>query len=396
MPAGFEDSPSDCPEVIIIGAGLAGTTAALLLGAQRRRVMLVDARQSCPPVFKAEKIEPDQALLLERFGLLQLLLPRAGCIQEVRSYYNGRHFRTTAAKQYGLSYRDIVTSLRECLNGTVQFKFGRATRIENSPDLQFVTLDHVERLATRLVVLACGLNGELLGDLGLKRVMICKNHSEAIAFTLAKPHGAPFEFDAATCFPPTQKPGIDYLSLFRIGTTMRANLFAFPCADESWARRFLQCPERELEDWFPSFRLAIGGYQIVSKIETSLIHLYRTEGDLTPGVVLIGDASANACPSTGMGLSKVFTDVDVLCSECLPRWLETPGMGVDKLADYCNNPRKLAVDTKALRDAQYRRRARTDPSLRWKIHRARLGLEMRFGKQELAVIKTGMEREYQR
>lgn len=395
MPARLEDFPSHLPEVIVVGAGLAGTTAALLLGAQARRVMLVDVRQSCPPVFKAEKIEPEQVQLLEKFGLLQPLLPRAGRIQEIRSYYNGRHFRTAAAKQYGLSYSDIVNPLRGCLNGAVQFKLGRVTSVENSSDLQFVTLDNGERLVTRLVVLACGLNGELLADLGLERVMICKNHSEAVAFTLAKPNGTLFDFDAATCFPPSQKPSVDYLSLFRIGNTMRANLFAFPGFGESWSRRFLQYPERELEVCFPYFRLAVGGYKIVSKIETSLIHLYRTEGDPVPGVVLIGDACANVCPSTGMGLSKVFTDVDVLCSECVPRWLETPGMGANKLADYYNDPRKCAVDAKAFHDAQYRRRARTDRSFRWKIHRARLGFEMRFGNPARTATNSATEGEYQ-
>lgn len=395
MPARLEDFPNHLPEVIIVGAGLAGTTAALVLGAQHRRVILIDSRPSYPPVFKAEKVEPDQAQLLERLGLLQALLPRAGRIQQIQSYYNGRHFKTIATEQYGLFYSDIVNSLRASLDGTVQFKTGRVTRIENSPNLQSVTLDNGERLATRLVVLACGLNGELLGDLGLRRIMIRKNHSEAIAFTLARPNGGAFEFDAATCFPPTQRPGVDYLSLFRIGDTMRANLFAFPRADESWSRRFLQYPERELELCFPYFRLAVGGYRIVSKIETSLIHLYRTEGDPAPGVVLIGDAGANVCPSTGMGLSKVFTDVEVLCSDCLSRWLETPGMGVDKLADYYNDPRKHAVDATALHDAHYRRRARTDRSLRWKIHRARLGFEMRFGKPAATITKTATEREYQ-
>jgi 2-polyprenyl-6-methoxyphenol hydroxylase-like FAD-dependent oxidoreductase len=395
VPAGFEGFPNHLPEVIVVGAGVAGTTAAALLGAQRRRVILVDARQNCPPVFKAEKIESDQAELLERFDLLQGLLPQAGRIQEIRSYYNGRHFRTTVARQYGLSYSDIVNLLRECLDETVQFKVARVTRIENSSELQFVTLDNGERLATRLVVLACGLNGELPSDLGLKRVIIRKNHSEAVAFTLAKPNGTPFEFDAATCFPPSQKAGVDYLSLFRIGETMRANLFAFPAADESWARRLLQDPERELEVCFPYFRLAVGGYQIVRKIETSLIHLYRTEGNPLHGVALIGDAAANACPATGMGLSKVLTDVDVLCSECAPRWLETPGMSVDKLADYYNDLRKRAVDEKALHDADYRRRARTDRSLRWKIHRARLGFEMRFEKPTKAGANVTTEREYQ-
>jgi len=47
-------------EVIVVGAGLAGTAVAAVLGRQGRRVILVDPRPSYPPVFKAEKIDQEQ------------------------------------------------------------------------------------------------------------------------------------------------------------------------------------------------------------------------------------------------------------------------------------------------------------------------------------------------
>jgi 2-polyprenyl-6-methoxyphenol hydroxylase-like FAD-dependent oxidoreductase len=105
------------------------------------------------------------------------------------------------------------------------------------------------------------------------------------------------------------------------------------------------------------------------------------QGQVQPGVVLIGDAFQNACPSTGMGVSKVLTDVDLLYSEYVPQWLATRGMGCEKMATFYSDPRKCSTDTGALEKAQYRRRASTDPSLRWRIHRLRLHLTMQFRRQ---------------
>jgi hypothetical protein len=92
---------------------------------------------------------------------------------------------------------------------------------------------------------------------------------------------------------------------------------------------------------------------------------------------LIGDAFQSVCPSAGLGLDKILTDVDVL-SMCVPRWLATPGMGVDKLADFYNHPRKLAADSRGLQRAYKHRCATIDPSLRWQIHCFLLHLKWQF------------------
>jgi 2-polyprenyl-6-methoxyphenol hydroxylase-like FAD-dependent oxidoreductase len=368
---------SNPDNIIVVGAGLAGTTAAAVLGQQGYRVTLVDPRPCCPPVFKAEKIEPDQVRLLRKLGLLERLLPRAGRIREVRAYYNGRLFGTSQTEQYGTYYSDMVNALRANLSATVDFKLERVVHIANHADLQRVKLASGEELISRLVVLACGLNADIPLSLGLKRSYVQKRQSAALAFTISRSDAQPFPFDSITYYTVSPELGIDYLTLFPIGQAVRANLFAFP-SDDSWIREFVLDPDKGLQRCIPKLHRAIGEYRVTSKAETAVVHLYRTAGEPPPGVVLIGDAAQNVCPSTGMGLTKILTDVDVLCSECMPLWFKSDGMGVDKLSSFFDNPRKRAVDLKALRNAYYRRQASTGRSLKWKIHRTRLHLGMQF------------------
>ena len=75
---GTVDSSNLSSEIIIVGAGLAGSTLAAVVGQQGRRVILIDPRSSCPPVFKAEKIDVRQVQLLRKFGLFECLLPHSG------------------------------------------------------------------------------------------------------------------------------------------------------------------------------------------------------------------------------------------------------------------------------------------------------------------------------
>lgn len=366
-------------EVIVIGAGLAGVAAASALG-QRWRVILIDPRAEYPAVFKAEKIEPEQAALLRKLGLMQGVEARARRIHEIRSYYRGRLRKSTTIEQYGIHYGVMVNTLRAALPEKVRFVCGRVIEIRNSTALQSVALDDGSTLSCRLIVLACGLSGDLLPRLPMQRVWILKQQSMAIAFTLARPDGLPILSDAVTCTLTSSSTGIDYVSLFPIDETLRANLFAFPAADSSWVQRFVRDPNRELSKMVPQLARAIGEHRVTGKVEICFINLYSTEGAAPHGVVLIGDAAQNVCPSTGMGLTKIFTDVDVLHSECTPRWFETPGMGREKTQMFFSNPRKLMADRKALQDAYYRRHACAARSLKWTIHRGRLHLNMQFGR----------------
>lgn len=368
-------------EIIVVGAGLAGAAAAALLGQQGRRVILVDPRPSCPPLFRAEKLEPDQVQILRKLGLLGPLLPHARRIRQVCVGYNGRLFKIEPIEQYGIYYTDMVNALRSHSSADVEHKLGHVEHIANSSELQRVRLAGGEELTSHLVVLACGVSSELQANLGLRKEVLQREQSVSFGFSIARADGLPFPFDATTYYPTTCAANIDFLSLFVMGEAMRANLFVFRSVSDPWVRQFVMQPAQMLERAFPKLVRLIGEYRVVTKVEMARVDLYRMQRELQPGVVLIGDAFQGPCPSTGTGVSKVLTDVDVLCSGCVPEWLATPGMGRDKVASFYNHPRKRSSDTCALEMAQYRRRACTNRSLRWRIHRLRLHLAMQFGRQ---------------
>jgi 2-polyprenyl-6-methoxyphenol hydroxylase-like FAD-dependent oxidoreductase len=382
----LSDSQNISAEIIVVGAGLAGVTAAAVLGQQGRRVILVDPRPSCPPLFRGEKLEPDQAQMLRKFGLLEHLLPEAARIRELRVGYNGRHFKIYPIEQYSMYYSRMVNTLRAHTSANVEHKLGHVEDIANSPEIQQVRLKSGEELTSRLVVLASGVGGDLQSRLRLRKNVIQKDQSIAFGFSIARLDGQPFPFDATTYYSTGGKSYMDYVALFVMDDQMRANLFGFRSANDPWVRRFVKQPEEMLEDTLPGLRRLIGEYRVITKVEMGRVDLYRMRGELQSGIVLIGDAFQVPCPSTGMGFTKILTDVDVL-SECVPGWFATSGVGRNKIANFYNHPRKKAVDDRAIAEACYRRRAVTDSSMLYHIHRLRLHLQRQFGARWCAAFR---------
>jgi 2-polyprenyl-6-methoxyphenol hydroxylase-like FAD-dependent oxidoreductase len=96
------------------------------------------------------------------------------------------------------------------------------------------------------------------------------------------------------------------------------------------------------------------------------------------GVVLIGDAFQTSCPAAGTGVSRLLTDVEQLCTAHLPRWLETPGMRAEKIAQFYDDPIKQAADARAARLAEYRRSLTVDNGFGWELHRRQVFLRRRL------------------
>jgi 2-polyprenyl-6-methoxyphenol hydroxylase-like FAD-dependent oxidoreductase len=364
-------------DIVVVGGGVAGTVAAAVLGRQGARVILIDPHERYKPLFKAEKIHQEQLRLLRKFGLFDQLEPIAGTIREVYAAYDGRIVRVDPIAQYGFAYSDMVHAFRDHLPTTVKYLQGYVQRIANSPDDQRVYLAGGEEISARLVVLSCGVSQALQKNLGLHRRVLQKDQCIVFGFSVKTADERPFDFDAVTCYPVSSSHRIDYLTLFNVHQAMRANMFIFRAPGDPWVRNFLQNPEGILKLVFPRLRNLIGEYRIAGKVDSGWVDLYQMDGVFPPGVAIIGDAFQSACPATGLGLNKIFTDIDVL-AECLSKWLVSPGMGFDKLSDFYQNPRKRSVDELALQCAKSQRQAVISGSMRWRFHRFRQRLRWRL------------------
>ena len=356
-------------DVLIVGAGLAGATTAAVLARAGRRVALIDLRDHCLPCFKAEKLEPDQAELLRGLGVLDAIVPSATLIREVSDARGGKVLRVVPVEQYGILYHDMVNCVRRSLPGSVDVRVARVADITPGVDGSEVTLVGGERMSARLVVLAAGTGCHLHERLGIEKVIVRRDHSFACGFNVELPASGRVDFDSLTYYPDGWATRIDYLTLFPVPGALRGNLFCYRTAQDPWVKRFAKEPSLVLREALPQLERLTGELRVVGKVEMTPIDLYRVAASPRPGLVLIGDAFQSVCPSTGTGLSKVLTDVDLLCSTHLPAWLATPGMGEEKIARFYAETRKEGEDRSSLSRAAYRRQVSTDSSLRWQLHR---------------------------
>ena len=99
-------------DVLIVGAGLAGSASATVLARRGLSVTVIDPYAEFPPLFRAEKIEPDQAALLQSLGLLDKVKQKARIISEIIHGRAGRMLRRRQIEQFGISYCDIVNQVR--------------------------------------------------------------------------------------------------------------------------------------------------------------------------------------------------------------------------------------------------------------------------------------------
>lgn len=366
----MSDSEASMPaDIVVVGAGLAGSAVAAVLARRGLAVTVVDPYTEFPSMFRAEKIEPNQADLFRRLGLFDGVEPATRLIREIIHARGGRVVYRRKIEQFGIAYCDIVNSVRSQIPAQVDF---RHTRVESiAPDARrpAVVLAGGERIEGRLVVVATGMFGQLTQGLGVARDMVKEELSMVFGFMLERADGAPFAFDAVTYRPETTAEKVGYLTLFRMGQFMRGNLFTYWPLRDALTQEMRRDPVAVLGRVLPGLDAVIGRYGVAGKVEPFKIDLYRTRDPALPGVVLIGDAFQSVCPSTGMGQTKVLTDVDVLCNDCLPEWLAGDEIGPARTAAFYANPRKVDVDAFAVRTALAGRDSVMDNGLPWRIRR---------------------------
>jgi 2-polyprenyl-6-methoxyphenol hydroxylase-like FAD-dependent oxidoreductase len=270
--------------------------------------------------------------------------------------------------QYDILYDAMVNTVRAQIPAGVPFFVAKASAIATSDDRQRLTLSTGEEISARLIVLANGLNISLRANAGIERQVISPCHSISIGFDL-KPVGRPgFEFRALTYYGEDPAERVAYLTLFPIGTTMRANLFVYRDMQDPWLRQMRHCPEATMFASMPRLRALLGDVEI-SDVKMRPVDLCVSKGFRQAGIALVGDAFSTSCPAAGTGCNKVFTDVERLCNFHIPRWLASRGMAKDKIEAFYDDEVKVACEKFSLEKAYYLRSVSIETGLAWRVRR---------------------------
>ena len=357
-------------DIAIVGGGLAGSTAAAMLGRAGIPAVLVDPHPVPRPDFRVEKLSGGEQL--DRFrktGLAEPVLRSATQDGENWIARFGVLLDRKPSQQFGIMYDALVSAIRAEIPPGTEVIHAKAVAIKTSAERQKLTLSDGTEISARLVVLANGLNVGLRHTLGIERKVLSACHSISLGFDMVPVGRAAFAFPAMTYFSERSSDRTPYITLFPIGNVMRANLFAYREMDDPWLRQMRQAPEQTLNASLPRLRKLTGEFKITGEIKIRPADLYVSTGYRQPGVVLVGDAFATSCPVTGTGTDKVFTDVSQLCNVHIPNWLSSEGMSEEKIAAFYDDPIKRECDAWSAAKGFSFRSVTVDDGLFWRAQR---------------------------
>src|SRR5689334_5135832 len=167
-------------EVAIVGAGLAGSLAATMLGRAGYDVTLIDPFEACRPDFRCEKLEEAHVESLRNAGVLDAVLPAAHRYQDIWVARLGRLAEIKPIEEYGIEYSALVNRLRSLVPDRVAFVQSKVTHVALGAERQTLTLLGAEAISARLVIAASGLMAAMVGE----RRELSRCHSVSIGFDL--------------------------------------------------------------------------------------------------------------------------------------------------------------------------------------------------------------------
>jgi 2-polyprenyl-6-methoxyphenol hydroxylase-like FAD-dependent oxidoreductase len=355
-------------DVAIVGGGLAGSTTAAMLGRAGHRAVLVDPHPLYPKDFRSEKLDDAQVALLHATGLGEAVYRAATIDQNMWIARFGRVVEKRPSAQYDILYDDLVNTIRAEIVPPTEIIHAKARSAVTSVDRQHLSLSTGEEISARLLVLANGLNIGLRKNVGIECEVISPCHSISLAFDVRPIDRKGFPFRALTYYAEDVASRVAYLTLFPIGAATRVNMFVYRDLHDPWIREIRCHPRETLFAALPRLRALTGDIE-VSEVQIRPVDLYVSRRYQQAGIVLVGDAFASSCPAAGTGCNKVFTDVERLCNVHIPRWLTTPGMAIDKIATFYDDPIKRACDRFSADKAFYIRAHSTETMLSWRARR---------------------------
>src|SRR6267378_2344274 len=146
-------------DIAIIGGGLAGSTAAAMLGRAGIPTVLIDPHQVYPFDFRVEKISGDEQLgRFYQTGIADQVLRAATHDGENWIARFGYLLDKKPSRQFGITYDQFIQAIRAEIRAPAEMVYAKVTDVSTSADRQQLTLSDGETISARLVVLANGLN----------------------------------------------------------------------------------------------------------------------------------------------------------------------------------------------------------------------------------------------
>ncbi|MEA2818816.1 MAG: hypothetical protein QOJ86_820, partial [Bradyrhizobium sp.] len=164
-------------DIAIVGGGLAGSTAAAMLGRAGIPAILIDPHPVYPPDLRCEKLDGGQVDILRKTGLAEAVLRAATHDGRVWIARFGYLLDKKPSDQHGILYDTLVNTTRAEIPLTVPTIHAKATAISTSAERQKIVLSNGDEISARLAVLANGLNVGLRHSLGIERRVISECHS---------------------------------------------------------------------------------------------------------------------------------------------------------------------------------------------------------------------------
>jgi len=304
-------------QVVIVGAGLVGTAAALALGRQGVRVALVERQPSLTPTdtwdTRIYAISPAPQRFLERIGAWQRL--DADRIQPVyRMDVTGDARGTIRLDAYESGVSHLATILE---SGRLQHALWQAIEADGNVALHCpaaiesldrdgastrLTLADGTTLDADLVVGADGAASRIREWAGLTSTLTPYGQSGVVAnFECERPHrGTAFQwfFDS------------DILAWLPLGGNRMSMVWSTRTAH---ADELLALDGVALADKVRAAgRDRLGELRLLTPAAAFPLRLIRVDAVVAPGVALIGDAAHGVHPLAGQGVNLGFGDAEIL------------------------------------------------------------------------------------
>lgn len=353
-------------DVAIVGAGLAGSLAATMLGRRGVSVALIDPFEHARPDFRCEKIEDRHADSLAKAGVLDEILPAARRYENVWVARLGRLAEIKPIVEYGIAYGDFVNGIRRLIPSEVVFVHNKVASLSLTPERQTLTLLSGDQISARLIIGATGLGAGFLDRIDMHRREISKCHSLSIGFDADSDN---LPFDSLTYFGEDPSHRVAYITLFPLASGLRVNIFTYHDLDDPWVRRLRISPMEAIAEALPRLERLTGRLRVRGAVKIRPVDLIATENAAQPGIALVGDAFSTACPVSGTGASKALLDTERLCNVHVPNWLSTPGMDADKIAAFYRDPLKTACDAHSLKTSLFAKRSTLGQTALWSAFR---------------------------